>query len=345
MRAAVWTEKRDLRVVEKPLPTPGPGEVRVVVGSAGICGSDLHWFRGDFDPVPGLTPGHEIGGTIDAVGAGVDHIREGDIVGVEPSLRCLDCEFCNLGQYQHCRRHELLGIALDGGLEQSVVTPGYTVFAVPTAVDAELAAMAEPLACSVHGFEKVGLVKDETVLVQGAGSIGLTAVLAARAYGAKVLITARHAHQREAAERLGAAEVIMDDEAGERRLAELAKDQAIDVVAEAVGGHADTIRVAVETVRPLGRVAVLGVFAIESAGFNPLILLGKEVSVIGANTYSAPNGKSDYARGLEIIAEFPVEARSLVTHRFPLEQTAEGFATALDKGTASIKVHILPNGS
>ncbi|HJN91556.1 MAG TPA: alcohol dehydrogenase catalytic domain-containing protein, partial [Dehalococcoidia bacterium] len=299
MRAAVWTDDRDLRIVEKPLPTPGPGEVRVVVGSAGICGSDLHWFRGDFPPQPGLTPGHEIGGTIDAVGAGVNHVREGDIVGVEPSLRCGDCEFCNRGEYQHCRRHVLLGIALDGGLEESVVTPGYTVFNAPAAVDPELAAVAEPLACGVHGFQKVGLAQDETVLVQGAGSIGLTALLAARAYGAKVLITARHAHQREAAERLGATEVIMDDEAGERRLAELAKDQAIDVVAEAVGGHADTIRVAVETVRPMGRVAVLGVFAMESAGLNPLTLLGKEVSVIGANTYSAPNGESDYARGLE----------------------------------------------
>ncbi len=343
MRAAVWTESRELEVVEKPLPDPGPGEVRVQVGSAGICGSDLHWFRGDFPPIPGLTPGHEIGGTVEAVGSGVDNVREGDVVGIEPSLRCRDCEFCDLGQYQHCAKHRLLGIALDGGLASSVLTDAYTVFAAAPPIDAELAALTEPLACGVHGFEKVGLAAGETVLVIGAGSIGLTALLAARAYDAKVLITARHLHQREAALRLGAAEVIMDDEAGTRRLAELGADQAIDVVAEAVGGHADTIRVAVEVIRPLGRVAVLGVFAIQSAGLNPLLLLGKEVTVVGANTYSAPEGDSDYARALEIVAGFPDETRSLVTHRFALDEVSTAFATALDKGTASIKVQVQPS--
>ena len=109
------------------------------------------------------------------------------------------------------------------------------------------------------------------------------------------------------------------------------------------GPPADPIGPAVEAVRPLGRVVVLGVFTIESAGLNPLTLLGKEVTVVGANTYSSPEGRSDYARGLEIIGEYAEEARSLITHRFPLSQTGEGFATALDKATQSIKVQIQPN--
>ena len=343
MRAAAWTDQRDLTIVEKEARAPGEGEVQIAVGSGGICGSDLHWYRGDFPPVAGLTPGHEIGGTVSAVGAGVDHVREGDIVGVEPSVRCGECDLCVAGHYQHCRDFALLGIALDGGLAQSVTTPGYTVFAAPSSVDVELAALAEPLACSVHGYEKVGLRQGETVLVLGAGSIGLTGLLAARAYGANVLITARYPHQREAALRLGASEVIGDDEAGAKRLAELATDQAIDVVAEAVGGRADTIGPAVEVVRPLGRVVVLGVFTIESAGLNPLTLLGKEVTVVGAVTYSSPEGRSDYARGLEIIGEYGDEARSLITHRFPLSRVGDAFATALDKATQSIKVQIQPN--
>lgn len=345
MRAAAWTQTRDLDLVDKPDPAPQDHEVVVAVGSAGICGSDLHWFRGDFPPTAGRTPGHEIGGVVTAVGAAVSHLREGDTVGIEPSVRCGTCEFCTLGQYQHCRSHELIGIARDGGLAERVLAPGYTVFPAPAPLDAELAALAEPLACSVHGYEKVGLGSGETVLVLGAGTIGLTALLAARAYGARVCITARHPHQRDAALALGADEVIPDDDAGRDRIAELARDREIDVVAEAVGGRADTIRLAVEAARPLGRVVVLGVFTIDSAALNPLLLLGKEVAVVGANTYSAPGGRSDYARALEIIAGRADETRSLVTHRFALAEANAAFAAALDKGTASIKVHIQPGAA
>ncbi len=346
MRAAVWTKGGELELVDRAAPEPGPGEVSVSVVSGGICGSDLHWFRGDFTPDAGRTPGHEIGGVVAAVGADVDGLREGDVVGIEPRVRCGACDYCALGQFQHCRTSHLIGLGSDGGLADQVLAPAYTAFVAPPGVDGELAALAEPLACSVHGFRKVDLRAGETVLVQGAGTIGLTAVQAAVAEGATVLITARYAHQREAAERLGASEVIMDDDAGNQRLAELGRDQAIDVVAEAVGGHADTIRVAVDVVRPMGRVCVLGVFAIESAGLNPLTLLSKEAVVVGANTYSWPGGTagdSDYARALEVIAGMPEESRALITHRIPLSEINAGFATAMDKSTASIKVHIQPD--
>ncbi len=124
MRAAAWTANRELEVLDKPEAPPAAGEVRVAIGAGGICGSDLHWYRGDFPPTAGLTPGHEIGGTVAAVGAGVDHVKEGDIVGVEPSVRCGDCEFCDAGHYQHCAKQYLIGIAADGGLAQSVIAPG-----------------------------------------------------------------------------------------------------------------------------------------------------------------------------------------------------------------------------
>ena len=92
-RAARWTSERTIEVGDKPVRDPGPDEVRVAVGSAGICGSDLHFYRGEFPATPGITPGHEFGGTVEAVGAGVRHVREGDLVGVEPLLRCGLCPF------------------------------------------------------------------------------------------------------------------------------------------------------------------------------------------------------------------------------------------------------------
>lgn len=345
MRRAAWNADRTLSVVEEAERAPGEGEVLVQVVNAGICGSDLHWYRGDFPPQASRTPGHEIGGVVAAVGSGVAGLSEGDVVGVEPLLRCGSCGHCVAGRYNQCQvAGGLIGIAVDGGMAQQVFAPREAVFAAPAGVDGELAAIAEPLACSVHGFEEITLGDGETVLVIGGGSIGLTAQLAAQAYGARVIMLARYPHQQEAARQLGAAEVIGDDEAGKRRLAELAADDAIDVVAECVGGHADTIRTSVDAVRRLGRVVILGVFAIDDAGLNPLTLLGREITMVGAVTYAAPGGRvPDYQKALEMLTGCREEARSLITHRFGLDGVNEAFDTALDKGSLSVKVHLTPN--
>ena len=345
MRRAAWTAERDLQVIDEPVPAPVEGEVIVDVVNAGICGSDLHWYRGDFSPQAGRSPGHEIGGIVSAVGAGVDGLREGDVVGVEPLLRCGDCRHCRAGRYNQCQvAGGLIGIAQDGGMAQQVRAPAAAVFPAPAGVDGELAALAEPLACSVHGFAEAKLEAGETVLVIGGGTIGLTAQLAAQAMGANVIMLARYPHQQESARALGAVEVFGEDEAGQRRLAELAADDAIDVVAECVGGKADTIRTSVDAVRRLGRVVVLGVFAIDSAGFNPLTLLGREITMIGAVTYAAPGGRApDYQRALEYLPGCAADARSLITHRYGLDDVNQAFRTALDKGSRSIKVHLTPN--
>ena len=345
MRRAAWNKDRSLSVHDDPARAPGEGEVRVQVVNAGICGSDLHWYRGDFEPISMRTPGHEIGGIVSAVGPGVDHVQEGDVVGVEPLLRCGQCGHCVSGHYNQCQvAGGLIGIAVDGGMAQDVFAPSPAVFKAPPNVDGEVAAIAEPLACGVHGYNMATLGQGETVLVIGAGTIGLTAQLAAQAAGANVIVLARHPHQQEAARNLGAAEVIGEDEAGQQRLKELTDDDAIDVVAECVGGHADTIRQSVDVVRRLGRVIILGVFAIDNAGFNPLTLLGKEITMVGAVTYGAIGGRApDYQQALEVLSGCTEEARSLITHRYGLDGINEAFDTALDKSSRSIKVHITPN--
>ena len=346
MQRAAWNADGSLDIHDGAARDPQAGEIRVQVRSVGICGSDLHWYRGDFPPTPMRTPGHEFAGVVSAAGAGVEHVQEGDLVGIEPLTRCGECGHCRSGHYNQCQvAGGLLGITSDGGLAQEVIAPAVTAFKAPRGVDGELAALAEPLACGVHGYNMSTLSQGETVLVIGAGSIGLTAQLAAQAVGAQTIVLARHPHQQEAARRLGAAEVIGEDEAGQQRLAELTRDDAIDVVAECVGGKADTIRQSVDVVRRLGRVIVLGVFAINDVGFNPQTLLGKEISMVGAVTYAAPGGqRPDYQQALEVLAAYPEEARTLVTHRYELADVNDAFEAALDKSSQSIKVHIQPNG-
>ena len=153
MRRAAWNADATLSLIDEPNLVPGDGEVVVRVINEGICGTDLHSYRGHLPPQAGRTPGHEIGGVVSAVGVGVDHVREGDIVGVEPLLRCGSCHLCARGHYNQCQvAGGLIGLHVDGGMAQEVLAPVAAVFPAPTQVDAELAAIAEPLACAVHGF-------------------------------------------------------------------------------------------------------------------------------------------------------------------------------------------------
>jgi L-iditol 2-dehydrogenase len=340
-RAVHWQEDMSLRLGKAELIDPDAGQIQIAVGSAGICGSDLHFFRGDFPARPGIVPGHEIAGVVSKVGAGVTHVFEGDLVGVEPLLRCGTCRFCVTGDYHVCGDRGLVGENASGGMADFVTVPANTAFKAPAGLDAELAALAEPLACSVHGFAKVRLAAYETVFILGAGSIGLTALVVAKAYGAKTIILARHSHQQAAARELGADEVIADDEAGHERIRELRHLQAIDVSVETVGGKGDTLMQAQMVVRPKGRLLVLGVFSVQTVPINPLHLALREVEIIGSMTYAASDGHADYDQALNILSDYPV-ARCLVTHRFSLDQVAEAFAAADDKRSGSIKVHFQP---
>ena len=341
-RSVSWTDDLKLAVGKKQFGAPGPGQVQLRVGSAGICGSDLHFYRGDFQARPGITPGHEFAGTVSAVGPDVKHVVEGDLVGVEPLLRCGTCRFCLTGDYHVCGDRGLLGENEDGGMSEYVTVPAITAFKAPSGVDAELAALAEPLACSVHGFEKVNLKGHETVFIVGAGTIGLTALVAAKAWGAHSIILARHPHQQAAARALGADEVVTDDEAGEARLKELRHAQAIDVAVETVGGQGDTLMTAQLSVRPKGRLLLLGVFSVPTVTVNPLHLALREVEVVGSMTYAASDGHADYDIALNILANRKDVAEALVTHRFGLDQVGDAFTAALDKSSQSIKVHFNP---
>ncbi|MCY4129685.1 MAG: alcohol dehydrogenase catalytic domain-containing protein [Gammaproteobacteria bacterium] len=341
--AVEWTDRRDLQLVERKVEAPSDDEIAIAVESAGICGSDLHFLRGDFSPRPGTTPGHEFAGRVVAVGRHVSNHREGDLVGVEPLVRCGICEFCLTGDYHVCQDRRLVGEGQHGGMSQQVIVPAQIAYPVPRSVDAEGAALAEPLACSVHGFRKIGLQGHETVFIVGAGTIGLTAILAARAVGARVIVLARHPHQQAAASRLGAAEVLSEDEVSKKRIADLVAGNAIDVSVETVGGKAETLWQAQQVLRPKGKLIVLGVFTGGLVPINALHLAIKEIEMVGSMTYNAKDGHVDYEIALEVVGGFLAEVKSLVSHRFDLSSVNDAFRTAADKSTKSLKVHFNPN--
>src|SRR5437870_7673297 len=335
MRGAFCRAPGTLVVEDVPHPTPGAGEVVVRVSHCGICGSDLHWYHGQM-VLPVGCPGHEISGEVADAGAGVTSLKAGDAVALEGIASCGSCRYCLAGDYQRCPAVGVVGMTLPGGFADYIKMPARHCFRVPAGVDFATAALAEPLGVAVHAVRLAGLAIGERVLVLGAGTIGLMAVVAARAGGAgEVLVVARRPQQRAAALALGADRVVGDGEAG--GVLGDALEAPIDLVIETVGGEADTLDTAVAAARPGGTICLLGAFT-RSPAFPALFVLAKELRVIGSFVYGRAGARADFDVVLDLLRRQGAElARRLVTHRFPLESIGDAFRTASDKTTGSIK--------
>ena len=329
MLQSKWTDDGiELAEVE---PGPlAPGHVRLKVAACGICGSDLHSFRHFLPTRPGDTPGHEVVGTVLDGPAGLADV----LYAVEPHTRCGVCDLCLSGKHHLCNEGALIGTRIPGGMSEFVDAPAYTVHPVDPSVAPLPASFAEPLAVCVRAVTMARLEVDSRVLVIGAGAIGLLAALLARDRCARVAISARYEHQRRAAADLGVEAVAEAD------LMSWASENGPDVVFETVGGEADTIGQAVKAVRKSGRVIVLGVFTRE-VSLNGLLLVVKEVELLGSVLYGPSRRGSDFAAAVSLLPRFQPDLAPLQTHQYPLRAIHQAFDTALDKTTGAIKVTLL----
>jgi L-iditol 2-dehydrogenase len=334
MLAAYSGGKGKIEVREAPVPSPGPGEVLLRVRACGICGSDLHFYRGELPMPPTVSPGHEFAGEVVEVGDGVEGFGPGRRVVAEPLRVCRRCSHCRTGNHQLCPRRVLLGTFAPGGLAEYVCVPDYTLYPLPDALDFELGALVEPLAVVVHGLHLVDLAFGDRVAILGCGTIGVMTALAARALGAaEIAVTYRYEHQARAALAAGATRAVPAND-----VSSLSTEKP-DVVVETVGGHADTLGQAVGLVRPGGRVSILGLFT-GPVQVNALAMMLNEVRTAGAITYCRSRRLTDFEAALRIIEADPERARGIITHRFPLSDAAEAFATAADKSSGSLKVQV-----
>ena len=333
VRAAFCTAKETMEVRQTDDPTPGPGEVLLRVRQCGICGTDLHFYHGDLPQSP-TSLGHEFSGEIAAVGEGVTRFSAGDRVAVEPVRSCRVCDYCRSGRYHLCKSRILIGSYYNGALADYIAVPEYALYTLPDTVDFEVGALTEPLAVAVHGVHIVGLKARERVLVLGSGTIGLFSVLVARHFGAsEIIATYRHEQQGRAALAMGATSIVHDGET------DGIKKFRMDVVVETIGGRQPTLTQALNLVRYGGRVSVLGLFT-QPVQVDALSLMRNEITVAGGITYCRPGLQSDFDVALGILAADPERARRIITHRFALEDAPDAFATAADKSSGSLKVHI-----
>lgn len=337
MKAAVFDETGELALVERNLPDPKPGWVRLAVTAVGICGSDLNLLYGQRGTSRGVQPGHEVAGIIDAVGDGVA-LASGAHVVLEPVIGCGSCRYCRTGLHNLCPEMRICGFMRPGGMAEFLTVPADALYATPHGIPAHIAALTEPMAVCVRGVRLARLGLGERVAILGAGSIGLLTILAARAAGAaEVSITARHPHQQALAHALGADAVF----ASGAELLDAVGTQHVDVVIETVGGHADTLGESMRIVRNGGRIVMLGVFDRPPA-LPAFEFFQKELTLAASNCYGRECHQSDFSIAVSLVAHHRDRLEPLVTHRFKLDEVARAFATAADKTTHSIKVQVQP---
>jgi threonine dehydrogenase-like Zn-dependent dehydrogenase len=332
MRAAVWNNANTLDIVERPVPEPASGEVLVRVGTVGICGSDLHFYRGEFRGLPGMVPGHEIAGFVESG----DGFAPGTPVAVQPTIACRACAACLRGQAPTCAQLRLMGISKPGGLQEYLAVPAANVFPLPPGVSPELGALAEPLAVAVRAMNRAQIVQGDRVAILGAGTIGLVTLLLARDIANEVVITARYPHQRELALALGADAVF---EPGSEEFASWAKSNPVDAVFESVGGTAPTLSEAVNVVRAGGTVLALGVFT-SDVDLPARKLVNQEVRLIGSVVYGHESGQPEFGAAVGKLARYAGQLEQLRTATYGLEDANDAFEHALDKRRGAVKISI-----
>lgn len=328
MLQARWTAEGLALGEAEPGPLPS-GWVRLTVAACGICGSDLHRYRGPKSA--GVVPGHELAGTVlQAPGPMPDALYA-----VEPWISCGACAPCESGRVQHCRHGRLIGAQVPGGLAEFIDVPAGNVHPVPGGLSPLQASLTEPFSVCLHAVQLARLQADTRVLVLGGGTLGLVCGLLARDRCARVGVTCRYPGQTAAALRLGL-EPIPETEA-----TDWARDAEPDVVVETVGGHADTVNQAIACARAGGRIVVLGLFQ-EPRPFDARSLVMKELSIVGSKVMGLGEHGREFQTAAGLVARFRSELAVLQTHQFSLRQVHQAFETALDKRSGAIKVTVLP---
>lgn len=321
----------DLGLEESAEPEVGPLDVRIRPVAVGICGTDARIVEGAFPAVRGVVLGHEIAGHVTAVGDDVVGLREGDLVSVEPHLYCGRCRNCRLGHEHLCPEKRAFGVHLDGGMADLVVVPGRIAYPVPADIDPRIACLTEPVACAVHGIDRLQPLSGLPLLVLGAGPAGLMLTSLARLAGSTPIVVAEpDADRRRVALELGADATVDPTDADwrERALAATGGD-GFDFAIEASGSPA-ALEAAVALSARRGRILVYGVARPrEMAAIPPQQVYAKELTILGSalNPYT-------HLRAIGLLRDLRLDRLSIGV--FPLERFVEAFAAQRERAATKV---------
>jgi len=360
MKAWVLDGPEQLRLIEKPVPEPGPAEVLVRVNAVAICGTDVEiltkglpaMIEGGLPFNKNFTPGHEYMGTVAKVGAGVDEWEAGDRVAVEVHAGCGRCERCRMGMYTSClnyglnygqnnKGHRANGFTTDGGFAEYAVNHVNTLIHVPDEMSDEEATLIVTAGTATYGLDVLGgLIAGEGLVVTGPGPIGLMSVAVAKALGAQpVILTGTRDARLNLGKRLGADHVI-----------NIRKEDPVEAVKRITGGKGvhyvmecsgagNALNEALEMVNRGGRIC-LAAFPGERVPVDLAKLVRNNIYVFGIRG----EGKSAVHRAAALMTQKRFEAKLMHTHTFKLEELPTAFKYFRERIEDAIKVVVKVHG-
>ncbi|XP_061719824.1 sorbitol dehydrogenase-like [Cydia pomonella] len=342
---AVLHQTKDLRLEQTPIPEINDDEVLLRMDCVGICGSDVHYWQsgacGHFVLKEPMIMGHEASGVVAKVGAKVKNLVPGDRVAIEPGVPCRYCEFCKSGRYHLCP--DIIFCATPpchGNLARYYKHAADFCYKLPDHVSMEEGALLEPLSVGIHACRRAGVTGGSTVLVLGAGPIGLVIMLAAKAFGAsKVLITDILQSRLDFAKKMGADATMLvtrdDNEADLVARTHQLLGEHPDFSIDASGAQS-TVRLAMLATKSGGTAVLVGMGSPELT--VPLAgAMSREVDIRGIFRYV-----NEYPIALAMVASGKINVKPLVTHHFSLEETVEAYETARRGAGIKVMIHVQP---
>ncbi|AKA07867.1 alcohol dehydrogenase [Streptomyces noursei ZPM] len=329
MRAVVIHTPGQYEVTTVTDPVPGPGEVVVAPAAVGICGTDVHIVQGEFAPTPyPIVPGHEFTGEVVALGAGVTGLRTGERVAVDPSLFCGACHYCANGHGNLCENWGAIGDTVDGAMAEYVKVPAANCYRLPENVEFTQGALIEPLSCAVHGFDVLPRRLGDHYLIYGAGTMGLLMLQLARTAGAASLsVVDINTDRLRVAERLGADATAVSAE-------ELDRPQGWETVIDCTGAI-PVIEDGLGRVRRGGTFQQFGVApSAATAAFSPFRVYNDEITIVGSMAVL-----HSFGRAVDLMAKGVVDADTMITHRYPLDDFDAALRTFREGSGRKIQLH------
>lgn len=341
MKTAVMKAIGKIELEEREIPQLKEGEVLIKIGYVGICGSDVHYFEtgaiGDFVVKPPFVLGHEAAGTVVALGEGVDSLKIGDRVAMEPGKTCGHCEFCRTGRYNLCPDVQFFATPpYDGVFQEYVTYDASMCFKLPDNVSLMEGALIEPLAVGFHAANQGGAHIGQKAVVFGSGCIGLMCLLALKAEGVTEVYVVDVIDKRlEKAMELGAAGVINSSkEDAEERIMELAGGYGVDLAIDTAGADV-TINQGIRMVKPGGTIVCVGYSRSGKVTLDMSVALNKEITFRTVFRY-----RHIYPMAIAAVSSGLINLRNVVTDTFTLDEIQEAMVKSVNDKVNIVKAVI-----
>ena len=337
--AAFYRGDRQFTVETTQASPPAPGEVAVRIAYCGICGTDMHVFHGNMDARVGFERviGHEMSGTIAAVGDGVGGMAVGQKVVVRPLDHCGDCPACHAGHEHICHNLKFLGLDTDGAMQEIWNVPAHTIHMLPDNIRMDHAALIEPVAVACHDVRLSRLQAGEDALVIGGGPIGVLVAMVARDAGARVVISEVNPHRLSIAGKLGFDTINPMETDLAAAIAERTGGKGADGVFE-VAGTQPGVDAMTACAATRGRIVMVAIHA-QKPEVDMFRFFWRELELVGVRVYE----KEDYEKAIAIIAGGGVDADTVITDVSPLSEIQSAFES-LDSSPTALKSLIRVEG-